>query len=248
MIRAATLVVLVAVCATSCGQLTGATTGNELEATCGSVKFDGVRADWSDFPPLGDVEREIDLTVVAEEREFFDDYDWYVAEEGRRSLHLFGVARDAHEDPTGMRYAGAEFERTNDSWVPRSWGQCRIEVSASGWGNARFVLDPNVEPDPASTSIFVQAWEMACAAGRAPEGRDVEAVVLAEDGDSVSVVILVEPVRGGADCQGNPSFPFEVDLAEPLGDRTVRDASFDPPAERPWPPTETSLDFQGLEE
>jgi hypothetical protein len=45
MIRAASLVVLAAVWATSCGQHTDATTGDELEAACGSVTFDGVRAD-----------------------------------------------------------------------------------------------------------------------------------------------------------------------------------------------------------
>ena len=52
----------------------------------------------------------------------------------------------------------------------------------------------------------------------------------------------------GAECPGNPSFPFEVDLGEPVGDRIILDASVDPPFVRPWPPTETSLDSQGLEE
>lgn len=71
-------------------------------------------------------------------------------------------------------------------------------------------------------------------------------VVLASDETSVSIVVLVEPVSGAATCESNPSFPIEIDLGEPLGDRTIQDASVDPPLDRPWPPTRSSLDDQGL--
>ncbi|WP_165367499.1 hypothetical protein, partial [Phytoactinopolyspora endophytica] len=133
------------------------------------------------------------------------------------------------------------FSRDDGSWVPDSWGQCRVSVNAPGWGNARFVLDPDVEPDPEVSSVAVQAWEMECASGQAPDGRGVRPVVLSEDEATVTVVVLVEPVTGGADCPSNPSFPLEIDLASPLGDRTILDASVDPALERPWPPTESSL-------
>lgn len=162
---------------------------------------------------------------------------------------MFGVPDPAAAEPsTGNPfYADATFGRENDRWVPQSWGQCRIEVNSADWGNAAFGLDPDVEPDPASSTISVVAWERACASGRAPEGRGVQAVVMDADEQTVAVVILVEPVHGDAECPGNPSFSFEVDLGEPLGERTVLDASVDPPFERPWPPTQTSLDSDGLD-
>ena len=64
-------------------------------------------------------------------------------------------------------------------------------------------------------------------------GRDVRAVVLDETETTVSIVILVEP-RGG-DCPSNPSFPFEIELPYPLGNRAILDASVYPPMERIWP-------------
>jgi hypothetical protein len=131
--------------------------------------------------------------------------------------------------------------------VPQGWGQCRIEVTAPGWGNARFVLDPGAEPDPTSSSVSLLVWEVACASGQAPDGRDIEPIIVAADEGSVSLVVLVEPSHE-ASCPSNPSFPLRVDLAEPLGRRVIMDASVDPPFGRPWPPTQSSLDSQGFEE
>jgi hypothetical protein len=107
-------------------------------------------------------------------------------------------------------------------------------LDAEGWGNASFVIDPKDHPDPGADRVTVMATERACAGGEAPVDRDVRAVILDEDERSVWVVILVEPPRGFSTCQGNPAFPFEVDLGAPLGDRRILDASVYPP-ERVWP-------------
>jgi hypothetical protein len=117
-------------------------------------------------------------------------------------------------------------------------GQCRIELGADGWGNARFRLDPAVHPDSQSRTVSVLATEMACAGGQAPKGRQVRAVVLDETDEVVSIVILVECPTGGQTCPGNPSFEFQVDLGSPLGNRTILDASVYPPLEREWSPSE----------
>jgi hypothetical protein len=62
----------------------------------------------------------------------------------------------------------------------------------------------------------------------------VQAVILEENERAVSIVILVEPTEGATSCQGNPAFPLEVELASPLGDREILDASVSPP-EPQWP-------------
>jgi hypothetical protein len=63
----------------------------------------------------------------------------------------------------------------------------------------------------------------------------------------VSIVVLIEPLEGGGRCPGNPGFPLEVDLGEPLGDRTVLDVSVQPGVERPWPPIESSVPRMGTD-
>ncbi|NDL59816.1 hypothetical protein [Phytoactinopolyspora mesophila] len=222
------------------------TAPDELVATCGAVRFNDLPADPSSFPPLGDVEQDVDLTPVEGEHEFFEIHDWHIASESDDELVLFGIPHE--QEFEAAPYADATLVRQDDSWVPSSWGQCRIDVSAEGWGHARFVLDPDVEPDPSSVSVAVQAWEVACASGQAPDGREVRPVVLSQDAISVSIVVLVEPVRGDAECPGNPSFSLEIELDEALGERSVFDASTEPALKRPWPPTESSLLSDGMDE
>ncbi|MGZ8662934.1 MAG: hypothetical protein ACXWYI_12750 [Actinomycetota bacterium] len=59
-------------------------------------------------------------------------------------------------------------------------------------------------------------------------------MILNEDEHAVSIVILVEPTNGATDCQGNPAFPFMVELGSPLGEREILDASVYPPTLQ-WP-------------
>ena len=68
--------------------------------------------------------------------------------------------------------------------------------------------------------MSVLATEMACAGGRAPEERNVQALVLAETHETVSIVMLVESAKGGQTCPSNLSFEYHVELTSPLGDRT----------------------------
>ncbi len=176
---------------------------------------------------------DLDLSRAGEEAPFFlefaQGYDWVVTQEGEDWRQLFGEPVAPGGDPP---YASLRIELSDGRWTPVGWGQCRIELEADGWGNARFVVDPKIPPDPDADRVTVMATENACASGMAPAGRDVRAVILDEDEHSVSVVILVEP-KGG-DCPSNPAFPFEVQLSTPLGDRRILDASVYPPQRR-WP-------------
>ncbi|AYY14351.1 hypothetical protein EF847_18280 [Actinobacteria bacterium YIM 96077] len=215
---------------------------SDLVVSCGPVEFGDIPADTSSLPALGERTSEIDLASIEGERELFEVHDWSIASESDDELELFGTAHDA--PPDGPNHAYATLERADSGWVPRSWGQCGLEVDAPGWGHARFVLDPGTEPDAASSTVSLRAWEVDCANGQAPDDRAVEPVIL-DDDDTVSVVILVEPVQEGAECPGNPSFSVELELDEPLGERAVYDASVDPAQERSWPPSESSLESQG---
>lgn len=203
----------------------------DAQAACGGVKFSGLPPDPSAFPEFA-AWNQVNLAAIDGEQAFFDEYEWFVADQTAQTLILFGRARSDGSPP----YADASFEWDDGTWIPRGWGQCRIELSAPGWGNARITPDPAHKPDPESATLPVLATEVACAGGQPPDGRDVRAVVLDETDESVSIVILVEPASGGQTCPSNPSFPFEVQLPSPLGDRAVLDASVYPAIERGWPP------------
>lgn len=92
------------------------------------------------------------------------------------------------------------------------------EVGAATWW-----VDPAELPlDPATMVIRAVLVERACASGLSPEGRVLAPRI--EYGQD-AIVIDVEVVRreGDQDCQGNPEYPIEIELSEPLGDRTLVD-------------------------
>lgn len=200
-----------------------------LIASCGGNSFDRLPPDTSKFAPFDSFD-ELDLSSWGGEGSYFLDwaagYEWFMTREGDDYRQLYGVPLAAEGDPF---HGSIRIERQDGKWAPVGSGHCRIELHADGWGNARFVIDPATPPGPEADQISVLATEQSCANGRVPEGRTVRAVIHEQDESSVSIVILVEPGKGFATCQGNPSFPFQVDLDSPLGDREVFDASIFPP-------------------
>ena len=219
----------------------------QLTASCGVVEFATIPADPSAFPPADEHWNEVDLSEAGKTGapEFFDRYDWTIAEQTEQELTIFG--HPINPIPDYDEYGAAHFQRQAGRWVLESdgWGECRIELTAPGYLPAHFVLDPHREPDPADTSIAVVAHEVGCASGISPGGRDVESIVVAEDEASVSIVVLVEPPTGGQTCPGNPPIPLEVNLGSALADRTVYDGGVQPAMARPWPPTQSSLSTNG---
>jgi hypothetical protein len=171
------------------------------------------------------------------EGSFFDGYDWVIAERSEQQLILFGRALEVSTDSP---YADASFEQRNGTWVASGWGQCRVVVSAAGYGNASWATDPDSAPDPAASELAIQITEQNCASGEPPEGREIVPVVVTAD-DRVTITVLVEPVTGFAECPGNPWYPVVVDLGEALGDRSLYDGSTLPAIERVWPPPENPV-------
>jgi hypothetical protein len=212
----------------------GAVTADALTASCGAAAFDGLTPDTSSLEPFASFDG-LDMSNVGGEAQYFRDfvsrYEWFTTQQGDDWRDLFGAPAAADLDPP---YAYARLEMRDGRWTPVGWGQCNVELGAKGWATASFRIDPKSAPDPSSAQLLVQATENSCADGAPPTGRAVQAVVVDENPNSISIVILVEPMRGAADCPSNPPFPFEVQLGAPLGDRRILDASVYPPSQQ-WP-------------
>ena len=111
-------------------------------------------------------------------------------------------------------------------------GACQPTVSfPKGVGAAEWRVDPSAPVDPTSDSVRLLATELACASGKAPDGRVLTPIVAAGK-DVVGITVLVRHAPGGQDCPSNPEFPLTVQLGAPIGHRTLYDASVFPPARR----------------
>jgi hypothetical protein len=201
----------------------------QLAARCGAVRFTDVPPDLDEFPPLDDEAQEaldelftgptgIEAGFLAETTK------WSIALRTDSELVLFGQADNAQ---TGNGSA-VSFEMRTGTWTPVGWGGCRVQIEAPGLGPATVGFEPENAPqsEAATLSLFIN--EQACASGRPPDDREV-VVLVTETADAVSVLALVEPVEGGAECPSNPWYPIIVELDAPLGDRQLLDTHQYPP-------------------
>ncbi len=221
-----------------------------IELTCGPVRFDGVPGDVDDaigqLSPLDDeaaaaLEALADGPAGVEGGSLIDGHDWSIATRTDDELILFGRANGDGPAWSEAGFAQITFARVGDAWAPQGFGGCNLAVEAPGLGPASVNLDPDRQPDPDSTELPVVIQERACASGEAPVDREIVPVVT-ETATTVEIVVLVAPVKGGANCPGNPWHPITVTLDAPLGDRTVLDGSVQPPEPRTWPPGPAGLD------
>lgn len=120
---------------------------------------------------------------------------------------------------------------TQDGWGVDSFGGClpRLDVSddvsvASWW------VDPQAEPiGQDSESIPALVLELACASGGTAEGRIVPPTIV-YGATEVTITIIVRSL-GDAECPGHPPTPYTIELAEPLGHRTLVDGGSFPPGD-----------------
>ncbi len=117
------------------------------------------------------------------------------------------------------------------SWRLSSHGVCRLQpLVPEGVSVAAWRVDPSF-PGPAAGDRTIHALinERACAGGRPPNGR-VLPPVIAVSADRVTITVLVRTLPGGNDCPGNPDFPVDIQLTEPLGARSLFDGGVFPSA------------------
>ena len=198
-------------------------TASQLKASCGSVVFESVPPVLDEFPPLdADAQSAIDELVngpTGVEAAGFDvDYRWSIASRTDEDLVLFGQGETPEAGLTE-----AQFVREDGEWVPRGWGGCRVEINAEGFGPARLATESEKSLSAESTELSLVINERECASGQAPTDRDVTPFVTETD-ETVSIVVLVERVKGGAECPDNPWYPITVTLESPLGSRELLDA------------------------
>jgi hypothetical protein len=124
-----------------------------------------------------------------------------------------------------------------DGWAVDSYGACTPrpvvpdELSVADWW-----VDPDVEPiGPDSVSIPALVRERACASEQSAEGR-IQPPSIFYGPTEVTITIVVERRTGVQACPGNPLTPFIIELAEPLGDRTLVDGGQFPPGDPLEPP------------
>ncbi|WP_019146204.1 hypothetical protein [Aeromicrobium massiliense] len=153
--------------------------------------------------------------------------EWKVLAEDADSL-LVATGRWDERGPGGRAHR-VGLEKQGDRLRVAGWGDCRLEpvpTDSAGWA---MVTASATDLDPDATSVPVRVTEVECASSRDPEAHLHEPVVVETD-ESVTVYWTAEKPTGPQKCPGNPLADRVIELAEPLGDRTVLDGST-------WPAT-----------
>jgi hypothetical protein len=162
-----------------------------------------------------------------------------IAEVPEPTLPSSGWHRVA-ERPDGVTFVAAGDETTpwwtvtvgvlEGTLQPIHYGQCDLVIAApNGLSYARWWLDPNGPPvSPETTTLAVLLREQDCASGKPPVGRVLAPTIISTP-DAIEIAIPIRKQQTGQDCPGNPPFALEVVLPEPIGSRSLFDASQFPP-------------------
>jgi hypothetical protein len=126
----------------------------------------------------------------------------------------------------GGPYLYLYFRKVAGVWEWAGSGDCQPRAyGPPGYAAATWSLDPSFRrPRPADRVLHILVSEFECSSGRSASGRIGPAYVIT-DRYEVHIEILVQWLPGGQDCQAAPPTPATLRLAEPLGDRTLRDTN-----------------------
>jgi hypothetical protein len=115
-------------------------------------------------------------------------------------------------------------------WHFATSGDCKLEVSFGvGQRRAEIYLDPARPIRPTDWSVSLQLAELTCSSGQSPAGRVLEPMV-AYEADRILAAISIRNRPGGPhDCQGGDTYPYTLQLKEPIGSRQLFDAARVPP-------------------
>lgn len=222
--------------------------GGVLVAQCGAAEFAfgttepaGTPFDEAAQRAFGEAGEAVAAEWFGEGKGFGGGWEWVVIERDEARMVFLG------KGPNG--YADVTIERDGDTWKAAGWGGCHLMTSTTlaAFAIGAWVTDPDSAPDPQSSTLDLLIMERSCANGEPPIGREIRPVVLPGE-ETLEIVVLIEEVKGGANCPGNPWHATTIDIGEPLGERTLVDRHLSPGLIRPWPPTESSLFSGGTEE
>jgi hypothetical protein len=120
-----------------------------------------------------------------------------------------------HRKRGGWDFSGSAFGCVPEAWAP--------DVGSATWW-----VDTSSPVNSSSTSFTAQVLEHSCASGRSPEGRIVEPRIQ-YGATQIIVTFFVRFAPGNFQtCEGNPSGPYQVQLAQPLGARVLMDGGVFP--------------------
>jgi hypothetical protein len=144
------------------------------------------------------------------------------------------------DDPEGVTFVAAGDEATpwwtvavgllGGTVQATEYGECRLQpVAPDGVMLGDWWLDPDRPlPTPDSVEIAIVVRERACASAASPEGR-ILAPTIVVGAETIAAAIGIVQRPGAQECPGNPEYPTTLTLPEPLGNRTLLDASSYPP-------------------
>ena len=200
-----------------------------LERWCGDVPLP-VSTDPASLPPATEAESISsvldavpDLTGRGDGSEV-DGFDWRIASASDDVILLIGLP--VPDGPwAGDGYGTVRLERSGGEWVLGGFGGgCTPMLEAVGFETQALAFVDGAAPDPTSTTVGVLVNALFC--GEQASDRRVEVVVVEEGDDEVALVGLADEFIGD-DCAQDDWRIVEFDLAAPLGDRTLVDASSD---------------------
>ena len=123
-------------------------------------------------------------------------------------------------------------DTSDPAWSVSRWSSCDVRADLDGLNNVSLGLEREHSIEPDARQVTVLVHEDACTGGADPTAR-IEIVSVEYTPTSVEVLVGTRPLDGGlaVTCPGNPTVPFMIELREPIGDRSLVDASTYPKSE-----------------
>jgi len=199
-----------------------------LHLVCDGILLPGDSADLSSLPPMDDdAERAWDGAAAKYGVDMRGDRDWRILERTDTSLQLIGAV-DFGDGSSDSHFVIASFSRSGDAWSAENVTNCDARWGANGRLNVDWLeFDPahRAASDESELQLVFGDDTWPCGSGDA----DAVTTVVKESDDAVSIVVLVAPSAEPDHACTTGLRQTTVHLDEPLGARTVLDASTEPP-------------------
>lgn len=174
-----------------------------------------------DITPLADSGRDeiraaMEPFLQSEEGGFWPQDGWSILHEEEKSMIV--VARQ----PAGVSFMTLERRGGTWEWAGASGAQaCPLRLDPGKFNTVEWTLDGPI-PQPEATTFTVLVTERECVSGQPIGDRLLGPEVVMTDTEVLLAFAATRPPGLDQNCQGNPTDRVEVELSEPIGDRTIR--------------------------